>query len=91
MFQKDSIELQLEKTILDLLEEVNSTQDKTSDEYAKMVDQAAKLYELRQKSRISPEALVTVASNLAGILLVMNHERAHVIASKAFSFVKKIF
>lgn len=91
MFKKDSIELQLEKTILELLEEVNQTPDKKSEEYNKMVDQVAKLYELRQKSRISPEAMVTVGSNFLGILLVMNHERAHVIATKAFGFIKKIF
>jgi hypothetical protein len=50
-----------------------------------------KLTELEQKSVISKEAWLTVGTHIAGLIVLMNHERAHVIASKAFGLVKKIF
>lgn len=50
-----------------------------------------KLQELEQKNTISKEAWLTVGTHIAGLVVLMNHERAHVIASKAFGLVKKIF
>jgi hypothetical protein len=50
-----------------------------------------KLEELEQRKAISKEALLTVGTHIAGLVVLMNHERAHVIASKAFGLVKKIF
>lgn len=38
-------------------------------------------------SRISPDTIATVSANLAGIIMILTHERAHVIASKALGFV----
>lgn len=57
------------------------------------VANAIKMEELAQKDKdtISKEAWLTVGTHLAGLIVLMNHERAHVIASKAFGFVKKIF
>lgn len=88
-FKKNEIDLALDAEITALLAKMGE-QDKTSEEYAKMVDQFNKLYELRHKSRISKDALATIGANLLGILVVLQHERVHVIASKAFGFVKKI-
>jgi hypothetical protein len=61
-----------------------------TEEYSKAVAASAKLIEMRKKDSVSLETWVTVGTNLAGIFMLMNHERAHVIASKAFSLIKKI-
>lgn len=52
---------------------------------------AIKLEELALKKTITKEALLNVGTHVAGLIVLMNHERAHVIASKAFGLVKKIF
>lgn len=52
---------------------------------------AIKLQELDLKKTITKEAWLTVGTHIAGLVVLMNHERAHVIASKAFGLVKKIF
>lgn len=61
-----------------------------TEEHANIVASCTKLIEQRKKDAISMDTWATVGANLAGILLLMNHERAHVIASKAFSLIKKI-
>jgi hypothetical protein len=90
MFKKNPIEAQLDAEIMKLLEEMKE-ESKTSDEYVKMVDQLKKLYELRNSSRISNETWATIGANLAGIVIILSHERAHVIATKSLSLVKKLF
>jgi hypothetical protein len=50
-----------------------------------------KLSELEQRNTVTKEAWLNVGTHLAGLIVLMNHERAHVIASKAFGFVRKIF
>ena len=64
-----------------------------TEEYAQMVDQLTKLYQLkppaREERRISPDALLAVAGNLAGIVAILGFERAHVVTSKALGFVLK--
>lgn len=90
MFQKSEIDAKLDEEIIMVLDMLNSI-PKTDDDYPTLVDQLSKLYELRHKSRISKETLATIAANLTGIIVILSHERAHVIASKAFSLVKKIF
>lgn len=61
-----------------------------AEEHSKVVASSAKLYELRKKDSVSMETWVTVGTHLAGIFMLLNHERAHVIASKAFGLLKKI-
>lgn len=63
-----------------------------TDEYDRKVDQIAKLYDLKKQSasdKVSKDTLYTVCANLAGILLILNYERAHVVTSKAIGFVMK--
>lgn len=89
MFNKKEDKLQ--SRIDDLLDEMEATPG-DSTEYSKMADQLTKLYEAQAKTKsssISKEALITVAGNIAGILIIVNHERAHVITSKAFSLLSK--
>lgn len=90
MFKKPQIEEDLDAEISKLLHAM-SEEEKTTEKYAAMVDQLSKLYELRHKSRISNETLATIAANVAGIVLILAHERTHVIATKAFTLVKKLF
>lgn len=91
MFEKNQIETALDEEIAQVLAEMALKTDKSTDEYESMVANFEKLYELRHKSRVSMETLATIGANFLGIVVLMNHERAHVIASKAFGLVKKIF
>lgn len=64
-----------------------------SEQYSKIADQLVKLYKLREhdsKRQVSPDTLVLVAGNLLGIAMIVGHERAHVVTSKAVSFVMKL-
>lgn len=67
--------------------------DQGSVEYQRKVDQLVKLYELRERKnatkRVSPDTLAIVAGNLAGILMIVGHEKAHVVTSKALGFILK--
>jgi len=80
----------LDKAIDQVLREMeNETAD--SAEFAKMNKQLIKLYKLQgqTKKHVSPDTMAVVAGNLAGILLIVSHERAHVLTSKAIQFVLK--
>lgn len=82
----------LQKAIDDLLNEMNSVTGDT-EEYSKMVKQLAELYKIREQSapkRISPDTAAIVAGNLIGIFVIVGHERANVVTSKALSFVMKL-
>jgi hypothetical protein len=91
MFKRepDQIRKALDKQIIELFQLMENL-TAYDEEYDKMVTAVAKLCELRNKERISMETAVTVGTHLAGILMLMNHERTHVIASKAFGLLKKI-
>lgn len=60
------------------------------EEHSKLAASVAKLIELRQKDSISLETWLTVGTHLAGMFMILNHERAHVIATKTFGLLKKI-
>lgn len=82
----------LEKTLNALFEEMSGTPCE-SEEFAKMADQLQKLYPLKDhdsKSRVSADVKATIAANLIGIALIVGHERAHVVTSKALNFIKKL-
>jgi hypothetical protein len=60
--------------------------------YSKIADNMKVLCEARSmktESGISTDVVVSAAVNLLGILLVLNHERANVITTKAFGFLGK--
>lgn len=90
MFKKTPIEATLDEEILALLAQMKTT-DKTSKEYADLATSLQKLHELHTKSSISKETLATIAANLAGIGIIIFHERVHVIPMKAFSLIRKLF
>lgn len=73
---------------------VMSAMPPTGKEYAEVVDQFVKIQKLQteidSKKRVSSDAMVNAATNLVGIVVVLKHEWAHVIGSKAFNLIKSI-
>lgn len=72
-------------------------QDKDSDIYAVMVSQLEKLYGLKEidckvdsVSRVSMDTLTIVSGNVLGILMIVGHERANVVTSKALTLLTKL-
>lgn len=86
---EDQVKKALDDEIMNLFEHLNG-KDEFDEESEKVVNAVAKLYELRQKERLSMDTVVTVLTNLAGIVAILQHERVHVVASKAFGLIKKI-
>lgn len=87
--EEDKVEKALDDQILQLFE-LMSNLTAYDEEYNNMAIAVAKLVELRKKDSVSMETWVTVGTHLAGVFMIMNHERAHVIASKTFGLLKKI-
>jgi hypothetical protein len=63
-------------------------------EYAAMADQLVKLMKLRNEiqnsKRLSPDTIATIAANLLGIVMIIGHERASIITTKAFGLLAKL-
>lgn len=92
MFTKKTPEQTGIEKAIDLILEEMLTKSSTDDDYIKMTAQLEKLYKLKEMDspkRVSPDTLAVIAGNIAGILLIINYERAHVITSKALGFVMK--
>ena len=92
MFTKPKSNSALDAVIAQVLEEMQSLMVDTP-EFARATEQLTKLMELREKSSrkpVSSDTLAVVGGNLAGIVLILSHERAHVIGSKALQFVLKL-
>ena len=82
----------LDEAIDALLERI-AEEPYDSEETPRIVDQITKLAKLRDSNpskRPSPDTLILVAGNLLGIVLIIGHERANVITSKAIAFVMKL-
>src|SRR5688572_3118937 len=50
---------------------------------------AVKVKELEKPDRVSKDVLATIAANIAAVALVIGYERAHVVTTKALSFIMK--
>lgn len=82
----------LERTINDLLTEMDG-EDPASERYTTMVDQLVKLHAMKteeSRRRVSPDVKANILANLAGILIIVGHERAHIVTSKALSFIRRL-
>lgn len=93
MFKTPNDVIQLNAAITRLL--VDMEQEPTDSEaFAAMSKQLEALYKIKATNKPaflpSADSMLMAATNLGGLLLIMNHERAHVIASKALGFVNKI-
>lgn len=90
MFAKKAREkTELDKAIDDALAKLD---DPTTDDYAKITKQLTKLYAMKEAEkptpRVNSDTLLMVAGNLAGILVIVGYEHAHVITSKAQSYIR---
>jgi hypothetical protein len=58
-------------------------------EYPKALNHLEKLYQLKgeQPDSVKKDTMALIAGNLAGIILILKHERMDIITSKALSFV----
>lgn len=64
-----------------------------SREYASIMADLVALYKLKEQEtpkRLSADTKAIIISNLAGIVLILGYERAHIVTSKALSFVTKL-
>lgn len=80
----------LQSRIDEALSELEGTKIDTN-EYQKMLTVVERLYKLQENNtpaRVSRDTLVTVAGNLAVVVLILGFEREHVLTTKAFAFLK---
>ena len=90
--KKDREQTGLEKAIEDVLFAMDTT-DPTDPAYAKMVKQLTKLHKMKEEerpSRVSKDAVLTAAANLAGIVVIVGYEQKHILTSKALPFLGKL-
>lgn len=62
-------------------------EDPRSSEYKKLLEMYEKLNEVEKNDKVSKDTLATIAANLLGIGLILEHEQLHVISTKAINFV----
>lgn len=92
MFGRNKTETPLQAAIDEMLRELVQVGG-DSEQAGRIVANVTALNELQKTNSsgpVSKDALVTAAANLTGILLILNHERAHVVTSKALGFVQKL-
>jgi hypothetical protein len=69
------------------------TEDPTTEEYEALLDRTSRLHKMQteaQSNQVSRDPAVLAATNLAGVLLVINYERLHVVSKSAMALVKRI-
>ena len=93
MFKKNDTNTTGMKLVIDAATAELLKHDPQSDEYKKIVDQLERLNKIaasnNSREKINPNGLIAVAGNLAGIGIIVGHERLAVITSKAIGFVGK--
>lgn len=93
MFSKSETESRLDAEIVSQLKKLHESTDVA--EYDKIVERIAKLHKLKVEEKprpkqISPDTVLVVIANIAGILWLARYERENVIKSKsALGFVMR--
>lgn len=92
-FGKSTNETNLEAAIDAVLVSMQAV-PKDTPEYAAMLVNLDTLYTLKEKEvtpreRINVNTVLSVAGSLAGVLVIVGYERAHVLTSKALSHIVK--
>lgn len=93
MFKKNPREKTGLENAIDQVTATLLSTDPTSDEYPKLVKQLNKLHKMKMQETSNPVSKDTIAltiGNLVGIGIIVGHERAHLVASKALAFVGKL-
>ena len=77
-----------------LIEDALTACSPHDEDYDQQVANIEKLYKIKHSAqetrRVSPDTMAIVAGNLVGIALIVGHERAHVVTTKALSFLMKL-
>lgn len=74
---------------IDRVLETMKSQPVNTKEYKLAAENLKVLMETENKSKISADTIVLAATNIAGLLLVLNFERLGVITSKAFGMLRR--
>lgn len=91
MFQKPESDVRIEAASNRVLLAMEGA-DPNSPEYETLVNRLSDLNSIKvnnTKSKLSKDALLTVAANIAGIVLILQYERLNIVGSKALTFVQK--
>lgn len=79
----------LDKVTSDLLDQLNGLTI-SDDKYPLLLDQFVKIHAARTPKRsVNLDTLAVVLGNLAGIMVIVNHEHLNVVTSKALGFIGK--
>ncbi len=65
--------------------------DPNSVEYRKILDDIVKLHKMKEAETPSPvsyDTIVLAATNILGIVMVLKHEQARIITTKAWNMIK---
>jgi len=92
MFRTPKAPSKLQVAIDTLLDRI-ATEEYDFEETSKIVDQVTKLMKLKESNtpkRPSPDTMILVLGNLLGIVIIIGHERANVITTKALGFVMRL-
>jgi len=94
MFKKSKDDNQDLQDLIDALMISFRATEPGTPEFDKIVTQLIKLQDIKTAAtrgkKVTADTLATVAANLGGILLILGHERAHVVTTKALGFVQKL-
>jgi len=74
---------------IDRVLEILKSASPSSKEYKQAAENLVLLMETKEKSKVSVDTMVLAATNILGILLVLNFERLGVITSKAFGMIRR--
>lgn len=92
MFNKKNQDPKLDVMIDRIMLEMENHEG-TSEDFNRLMAQLERLTTLKEKNlhaSVSPDTKAVIAANLAGILMIVSHERAHVVTSKAVNFLMKL-
>jgi hypothetical protein len=92
MFKKDKNLAGLETVISLVTKELEKATPGTPefDKLAEQLDRLNKIAASRKSEPWNKNGFVAAVTNLTGIVLILNHERLHVVTSKAVGFIGKL-
>jgi len=94
MFTKPKKESSKLDEIIDEVETYILSSSPNDEEYSDLMDHLSKLYKIREQEnsekKISANTKAIIIANLAGIVMILGFEKAHVVTSKALSFIVKL-
>lgn len=92
MFYKSEAEKNLDRLINEHVDFMRTSVAGT-DEYSTQSEELERLFKARSyiaNRFIDPNTLLTIGANILGIILIMSYERANVITSKAFGWIRRV-